>query len=105
MEDENPLIFDRVSESRYAHHMANAAKRIWAWIVSMFAVVLVIGSLWTIHTHWGFWRPNDAATAWVVVDAIADSVAALGAVAVAVFALRGLHSLRLAREQLGIARQ
>jgi hypothetical protein len=67
-------------------------------VIGLLTAAVIVGLL--IRDRWGLFSPPDAAAAWAATDAIADAVTALCTIGIATFALRGLRSLRIARDEI-----
>ncbi len=82
--------------------------KIWPFLKSRAATFLTLLGIigvglvgWAfVLRHWALFQPTNAATAWPALDAIADAVTALCTVGIATFALRGLRSIRIARDEI-----
>lgn len=65
----------------------------------LFGLILA-GSVYLVWANWAFLHPNDGPAAWVAIGAVAAVVAAIATIGLAVFALRGLRSLTIARDEI-----
>lgn len=81
---------------------AKSLARPWGFTLITVAVVagIVLATCVVIRRNWPLFAPTDSTDAWAAVSAIAATVAALCTIAIASFALRGLRSIGIARDEI-----
>jgi hypothetical protein len=72
-----------------------------AWLVTLaFVGALFVAAAVLISRAWKAFPPSDALGAWTAVAGVGALLTGIGTIAVAAFALRGLRSLTIARDEI-----